>query len=173
MGKKELQVKGMLNEMLQEIDKYAKIDEDYQEDMKDFNVKIQWVVGSTKGYQVFNRGKYSFKVDGEIEDPDVTLKLKDLDVAKQLLSGESEDTKGRKKLMLDIEIIADNFPLLKLSKVPLFKPVFEKFIDTKNSTGTTIPINKSLGTYENQILPLAVVEYFIQKASYIFLMNII
>ena len=170
MGEKELQEKGMLNEMLQEVEKYAKIDEDYEEDMKDFNVKIQWEVGSIKGYQVFNRGKYSYKVDGEIEDPDVTLKLKDFSVAKQLLSAESEDfilnNIGRA-----FEVIADNFPLMKLSKVPLFKSVFEKFIDTENSTGTTIPINKSLGTYENQILPLAVVEYFINKASHIFLMN--
>jgi ferredoxin len=170
MGKKELQVKMMFNEMLKDMEKYAEIDEDYQEDMKDFNVKIQWEVGSIKGYQVFQGGKYSFKIDEEIEDPDITLKLKGIDIAKQLLSGESEDF-ILDNLGKDIEIIADNFPLLKLSKVPLFKPVFEQFIDTKNSTGTPIPINKSLGTYENQILPLAVVEYFINKASYIFLMN--
>jgi len=45
MGEKELQIKEMFNEMLREIEQYAKIDEDYQEDMKDFNVKIQWEVG--------------------------------------------------------------------------------------------------------------------------------
>jgi UDP-glucose 4-epimerase len=170
MGKKELQVKKMFSEMLKDMEKYAEIDEDYQEDMEYFNVKIQWEVGSIKGYQVFDGGKYSFKVDGEIEDPDVTLKLKDFSVAKQLISGESEDF-ILNNLGKDFEIIAGSFPLMKLSKIPLFKPVFEKFIDTKNSTGTTIPINKSLGTFENQVLPLAVVEYFIKKGSYIFLMN--
>ncbi|NVM54997.1 MAG: 4Fe-4S binding protein [Candidatus Helarchaeota archaeon] len=60
---------------------------------------------------------------------------------------------------------------MRLSKVPFIGWIFERFFDTKNSNGTLIPINTSLRTPENIILPLAVTEHFINKASYIFLMS--
>ncbi len=60
---------------------------------------------------------------------------------------------------------------MKLSKIPGFKYIFKHLFSPKTSTGSPIPINKSLGTYENQVLPLVVTEYFIKKASYIVLMD--
>lgn len=60
---------------------------------------------------------------------------------------------------------------MKLSKVPIIKRFFLKLFNPKNAIATLIPINISLGTFENQVLPLKVTEYFINKASHIFLMN--
>ncbi|MEE9377519.1 MAG: 4Fe-4S binding protein [Candidatus Lokiarchaeia archaeon] len=60
---------------------------------------------------------------------------------------------------------------MKLSNLPIIKRFFLKLFDPKNATVTSIPLNISLGTFENQVLPLKVTEYFINKASYIFLMN--
>ena len=172
MEERELQVRMMFCQMLADVEQYAKADEDYRNDMEGFEARVQWEIGSTKGYQVFEGGKYSFKIDAEIEDPDITLRLNDLDVARKLLSGESEDfvvnNFGRE---IEIAIAQKDFPMMKLSRIPGLRPAFEAFLDHKNATGTLIPINKSLGTFENQVLPLAVVDHFINKASHIFLMS--
>lgn len=61
--------------------------------------------------------------------------------------------------------------MIKLSKIPIIKFMFKHLMDTKNSNGSPIPINVSLGTYEDQVLPLIVTEHFIKKASYIVLMD--
>ena len=60
---------------------------------------------------------------------------------------------------------------MKLSKIPGIKYIFKHLFSPKTSTGSPIPINASLGTYENQVLPLVITEYFIKKASYIVLMD--
>ncbi len=54
----------------------------------------------------------------------------------------------------------------------MFRPIMERTTDPENSNDVRIPINESLGTYESQSIPLAVLEYFINKASdvYIFTM---
>ena len=41
----------------------------------------------------------------------------------------------------------------------------------ENQTGSAIPVNLSLGTYEDQIIPRKVAEYFIQKAGTILLID--
>ena len=61
--------------------------------------------------------------------------------------------------------------MVKLSKIPVIKTMFNRLMDTKNSNGSPIPINVSLGTYEDQVLPLIVTEHFIKKASHIVLMD--
>ncbi|MHA2298872.1 MAG: DUF362 domain-containing protein [Candidatus Hodarchaeales archaeon] len=69
--------------------------------------------------------------------------------------------------------------LIRLSKIPVIKYFTKRYFDTKNSTGSAIPINnsltislnKSLGTYEDQVLPLKVTEHFIKKASHIVMMD--
>jgi len=43
--------------------------------------------------------------------------------------------------------------------------------DPENSNNVRIPINESLGTYENQSIPLAVLEYFINKASDVYIFS--
>ncbi|HUW91095.1 MAG TPA: 4Fe-4S binding protein [Candidatus Nanopelagicaceae bacterium] len=61
--------------------------------------------------------------------------------------------------------------LIRLSKIPGIKFILNRWMDIKNSNGSAIPINVSLGTYEDKILPLIVTEYFIKKASHIVLMD--
>ena len=60
----------------------------------------------------------------------------------------------------------------RLLRIPIFRPIMVRTTDPENSNDVRIPINESLGTYENQSIPLAVLEYFINKASdvYIFTM---
>lgn len=57
-----------------------------------------------------------------------------------------------------------------LSKLPIFR----KLVATRMSEediGFYIPINQSLGTYENQVIPYAVFKHFIDKASNIVILN--
>ncbi len=60
---------------------------------------------------------------------------------------------------------------IKLSKIPPFHLVGRYIAGTKTSIGTCIPINKSLGSYENQVLPIKVTEHFIKKASVIVMLD--
>ena len=64
--------------------------------------------------------------------------------------------------------------LSKFANLPIIKQRVRKryYPDgVENQTGTPIPINVSLGTYEDQILPHIVTEYFIKKAGTIVLMD--
>ncbi|NVM04845.1 MAG: 4Fe-4S binding protein [Candidatus Helarchaeota archaeon] len=58
---------------------------------------------------------------------------------------------------------------MKFSKVPLIKRIFMKIFSPSTGDGITLPINLSL-TYENQTMPIIVLEHFFNKASHIFLM---
>ena len=62
----------------------------------------------------------------------------------------------------------------KYAKLPIIKRKVRKrrYPDGfKNQTGSAIPVNLSLGTYEDQIVPRKVVEHFINKAGTILLMD--
>jgi len=64
--------------------------------------------------------------------------------------------------------------LSRLAKLPILKQIYMRKaypdgLDTQ--TATAIPINVSLGTYEDQILPYFVTEYFIKKAGTILLID--
>jgi UDP-glucose 4-epimerase len=172
MEAQEREVRMLFSQLLADVEQHARTDEDFQSDMDGFDVKIQWVMGDTKGWQIFEGGKYSFKIDAEIEDPDIRVRFTDIEVARQLLSGESRDflvnNFGKE---IRIKIAQRDFPGMKLSRIPGLKRVFEDFLDIEHATGTAIPINQSLGSVESQVLPLAVVEHFINKASHIFLMT--
>ncbi len=64
--------------------------------------------------------------------------------------------------------------LSKLLKFPIFKQLYKKFAypdGIETQTGTPIPVNVSLGTYEDQVLHYKVTEYFINKAGTIVLMD--
>lgn len=86
----------------------------------------------------------------------------------------------KKKKYLDLKPIETNYPkarrwrrLIKLAKYPPFKQLWFKldFPDGfENQTSSPIPINASLD-YEDQVLPLKVTEYFIQKAGTIMIMD--
>ena len=51
-----------------------------------------------------------------------------------------------------------------MSKIPIFRKLVTQRI-SENDFGAFIPINKALGTYENQVIPLKVFKHFIDKAS--------
>lgn len=88
----EFEAKMMFYIMLKSLDEIAKVDEEFQEDLEGFEAKIQWKISHFKGYQIFEAGNYSFLIDGEIEDPDVTMKIEDADFAKKFFRGEVDGT---------------------------------------------------------------------------------
>ena len=87
----------------------------------------------------------------------------------------------KKKKKLDLKPIEMHTPranklkkLAKFGKLPIIKQIVRKRLypdGLENQTGTPIPINVSLGTYEDQILPHIVTEYFINKAGTILIMD--
>jgi len=103
MEKKELQVKMMVYIMVKSLEEISKVDEDFQEDLEDVEGIVQWKIGNIRVYQVFEEGKYSFVMDAEAEDPDVTMILEDLDFARQFFSGEVDGTSAYMSGDLKIE----------------------------------------------------------------------
>ncbi|NVM54212.1 MAG: 4Fe-4S binding protein [Candidatus Helarchaeota archaeon] len=87
---------------------------------------------------------------------------------------------GRKH-KVDLKPIEINTPrarrwkiLIRLAKLPIIKHIYKRYAfpdGFETQTGTPIPINVSLGTYEDQILPHIVTEYFIKKAGTILLID--
>ncbi len=62
----------------------------------------------------------------------------------------------------------------KFGKLPIIKQLYKRSAypdGVENQTASPIPVNVSLGTYEDQILPHTVTEYFIKKAGTILLMD--
>ncbi|MFW9865024.1 MAG: DUF362 domain-containing protein [Candidatus Thorarchaeota archaeon] len=87
----------------------------------------------------------------------------------------------KKKRKLDLKPIEMDTPWArkmkkkaKYAKLPIIKQKARKrrYPDgLDNQTGSAIPVNLSLGTYEDQIVPRKVVEHFISKAGTILLMD--
>ncbi len=104
MDKQELQVKMMMYIMVKSLEEIAKVDEDFQEELEDFDdATIQWNVGNIRVYITIKDGKYSFEMDAEAEDPEVTMIIEDLDIAKQFFSGELDGTSAYMSGDLKIE----------------------------------------------------------------------
>jgi UDP-glucose 4-epimerase len=53
-----------------------------------------------------------------------------------------------------------------LVKMPMFREILARG-EGESNYGVYVPINQSLGTYENQIIPLKIFKHFIDKASHI------
>jgi UDP-glucose 4-epimerase len=181
MENKEQIVRTLFEKMLKDGEVYAKTYKHYAKDMKDFRSKVQWKFGPIKGYQVYNETEYSFKMDAEIENPDILVTCDNLNFVKQFLKNELDDMRDFKNG--DFEITAPkavgpatSSPLIPvralITKLPSFRPIVEKTQGTEHSTAVVIPINQSLGTLNSQAIPYAVLEYFINKAKYIFLYDI-
>jgi len=89
--------------------------------------------------------------------------------------------KSKKKKKLDLKPIEMNTKkarwykrALRLAKFPLIKYFYKKVAypdGLETQTATAIPINESLGTYENKLLPFIVTEYFINKAGTILMLD--
>ncbi len=103
MEKKELQVKMMFYIMAKTLEEIAKVDEEFREDLEDLEGTIQWKIGNIRAYLTFEEGKYSFVMDAEAEDPDVTMILEDIDFARQFFNGEVDGTSAYMSGDLKIE----------------------------------------------------------------------
>ena len=194
--KEELETK--FKKMFQDIEDSLQEDTILQQDLKDLTLDIQWDICDIKGYQKFNKGIYSFKFGAELDDPDITLEIDDADTALKLLNDEIESFEYRfykrkakfyyiekwEKVKVGEEILkAKHFKLIltmrytkgvfyhpyTITRLPIFRNIIEKWYDPKTADASYIPINDSLGTYEDQVLPLKVLEYFINKAEHLLL----
>ena len=103
MDKKEFQVKMMFYIMAKGFEEIAKVDEEFQEDLEDIDGIVQWNIGNIRAYLKFDEGKYSFEMDAEADDPDVTMILEDIEFARQFFSGEVDGTSAYMSGDLKIE----------------------------------------------------------------------
>ena len=170
-------------------------------DLKDYNMKIQWVINDLKGYQIFENGEYKYAIGDELEEPDLTLEFVDDDLTLRFLReeiGEYTYTYYKRKFKIYYpesreEIEKETDPIIVkhlkhlltaryskgifyhpfvLSKLPIFREVIEKFYMPENNDGSYIPINTSLGNFDNQALPQKLIDYFINKANTIYVQTI-
>lgn len=196
--KEELETK--FKKMLQDIEDSLSEDTILQQDLKDFMLKIQWNICGINAYQIFNNGNYSFGYEEDIENPDLTLESNDAEVMLKLLNGELESytyiyykrkfrlyyIEGWEKVEIDGKMLKSKklrriltakyssrtqYHPFVLTRLPVFRDIIDKWYDPKGADGSYIPINDSLGTFEDQILPLKVLEYFIDKANHFLLFN--
>lgn len=201
MKQVDLELKTLFYEMLEGVEDLARKYETTRIDLEKLKLKVQWSVGIFKGYQIFDYGEYSYEIDGELPDPDLVVTFKDLGMAKKLFKDELRDYRimaDGKKFRIHFYEIEENMNIIEpkvpyedfkydvelqfsgpmeqrklyfLSRIPAFNKMFVKFYDPEHSTGTPIPINVSLGTYENQIIPMVVLEHFFKRASLMYLVD--
>jgi len=88
MERKEFHAKVMFYMMCKSLEEIAKVDEDFQDEIEEFEAKIQWNIVNFKGALVFDKGKFAFVMDDEIEDPDVKFIIDDVDIALAMFKGE-------------------------------------------------------------------------------------
>lgn len=103
MDKKEFQVKMMFYIMAKGFEEIAKVDEEFQEDLEDIEGIVQWNIGNIRAYLKFEEGKYTFVMDEEADDPDVTMILEDIEFARQFFNGEVDGTSAYMSGDLKIE----------------------------------------------------------------------
>ncbi len=189
-------------EMLKDQEKKAPNDEIYKTDMETIGeFQVQWRLPfKTRGSQIFKKDSIPYKFGEELETPDITLVIRNKELALRFLRGEIfefeygpgyngafkihyteswktiETEKGKKNVRNNLPFVTARFNKEKeyhpymLSKIP----VLRKLVATRmgeDDIGFYIPINKSLGTYERQIMPVKVFKHFIDKASNIVILN--
>lgn len=157
-------------------------------------ISLQWDICGIIGYQIFSKYNYSYKFGEKIDDPGVTLEVLDLDLAAKFLrcepfeftfapgqggkfeilhtvGWETVDTekKSKRKKISKPFVTAQidptkGFHPFMFSKLPMFREWTKKHFDDEKEFGAYLPINQSLGTFENQVLPMKVFKHFIDKA---------
>lgn len=157
-------------------------------------IKLQWNICGIIGYQIFDRDNYSYKFGEKLDDPGVNVDVVDLVLAKKFLKCEpfkfhsKFGKEGKMEIMqtlgwkkIDTEKGNERVKITKpfltiqidpkkgldpfmLSKLPMFRDWTKKYVVRENEFAAYIPINKSLGKFENQILPVKIFKHFIDKA---------
>ena len=195
MTEKKVELEPKFKKMLQDIEDSLSKDPILQEDLKDFVLKIQWNICDMKAYQIFNNGDYSFSFGEEVENPDLTLESNDAEVMLKLLNGEIGSytymyykrkfrlyyIEGWEKVEIDGKTLKSKklgsiltaryssgtvYHPFVLTRLPVFRNIVDKWYEPEVADGSYIPINDALGTFEDQILPLKVLEYFINKSNH-------
>ena len=82
MEQKNLELEISFQEMLEGVNELSKKNEYTRRDLEDFKLSIQWNLGSLKGYQIFNKGEYTYKFNGELPDPNLLITFTDIVIAK-------------------------------------------------------------------------------------------
>jgi len=192
---KKKEIESLFIKMMQDLQNVPQTDEIYQVDVKDFEIlKVQWNICKIWGYQIFEKDKISYKFGEKLDDPDVTLVIKDKDLALEFLKDEVfkftfapghkgsfklyktidwkivDTEKGKKRTRITKPFLTAYFNKKKdyhpfiLSKLPMFRSLV-KTLFGDDDYGVFIPINQSLGTFESQVMPVKVFKHFIDKAS--------
>lgn len=198
MSSQKTELETYFKKMLDDIDELIKVDKVLQKDWKKNNMSFQWHVNGIKGYQIFEDGKYTHKYGEEIKNADLTIKFADDDITLRFLKGDLERHsyvyyKRKFKLYSHEkveEIERDSRPVKLihkkhfltarytkgivyhpsvLTRLPLFRDIAVRHSEPENSFGSYIPINTSLGTFENQLMPEKMMEHFIDKAKVFYL----
>ena len=195
MVEKKAEIESLFKKMLKETEENAPNDAIYQEDIKTIGtLKVQWKICGIIGYQIFEQDKVSYKFGERLEKPDISLVIRNDDIALPFLKGELfefdygpayagnfkinqtigwkeiEKETGKKNARINKPFLIARFNKEKefhpfvLSKIPIFRKLVSQRI-AEEDIGAFIPINKSLGTYENQLIPLKIFKHFIDKAS--------
>ena len=189
------EIESLFKKMLKEDEEKAPNDKIYQKDMENIGeFRVNWKICGILGSQVYEKEKISYKFGENLENPDVSLVIRDSELAVRFLSGEKfefdygpghnggfklnytegwkiiETGKGKKRVRINKPFVTARFNKeknhhpYKLSKMPIFRNLVATRL-TEDDIGFYIPINQSLGQYENQIIPIKVFEHFINKAS--------
>jgi UDP-glucose 4-epimerase len=189
-------------DMLKDQEKKAPSDKILEKDMEDIGeLHVQWKLPfKIRGSQIFKKDSISYKFGENLEKPDISLVIRDKELALRFLRGEVfeftygpgyngafkilytdswktiEVEKGEKRVRNNKPFVTARFNKEKeyhpyiLSKLPIIRKLVATRMSEKD-LGFFIPINQSLGTYENHVIPYAVFKRFIDKASNIVILN--
>ena len=160
----------------------------------DGEIKIQWNICGILGHQTFKKDYYSYKFGEKIDDWGVYLEISNSFLAGKFLrcepfrfsyevrkngfavthitgwkiedfdKGESDRTKKTEPFLIAQINPEKGFHPWMFSKLPMFREWVKKRTADKKEYGSYLPINQSLGTYENQVLPVKIFKHFIDKA---------
>ena len=87
MEKDEIKANIMLFLMLKAVEVISETDEELKNEIEEIEGNVQYKIGKSKGYQVFENGSYYFKMNEEIENPNVKFILS-ADTYKKVYLGE-------------------------------------------------------------------------------------
>ena len=87
MEKDEIKANIMLYLMLKAVDVISETDEELKNEIEEIEGIVQYYIGESIGYQVFKNGSYYFRMNEEIENPNVKFILS-ADTYKKVYLGE-------------------------------------------------------------------------------------
>ncbi len=99
----KLCVKILANMLSYATNQIMQIDDEFKEKMSTLNHTIQWKIGNDLNYYSEMKEGKSAMIEGETDNPTITFKVADAEVALKVLGGQAEIDKMDK----DVEIIGE------------------------------------------------------------------